>query len=235
MFMASNYSQVLERLFLYRNELGKTQQQMSLAFDVTQGHYAKLESGAKIISYQSLKHFEAHGGDIHFLLTGTVTKTGEINNYMSMCKTEEGKKWLFEALVWLFHKCGSFYLKETPILSPKTYKSLQLLKHINKENTIWECIRKNENLSQIKMAEHFDINVKRYRRIEKLKVAPDAEILNTLYCRLHYSPLVILNREMYFLDELNQIWNAMPESAKDRLKPLLQEILTFIQLYEKAS
>ena len=233
--MASNYSQVLERLLKYRTDLGKTQQQMGQQFDVTQGHYAKLESGAKIISYQSLKHFEKLGGDINFLLTGSVIQTGEINRYMDMCETQDGKKWLFESLVWLFDKCIRRDIPKHPGFSQTTYKSLKLLAHLNKEDTIWESIRKTEQLSQLKMAECFDINVKRYRRIEHLKVPPDAEILNTLYCRLHYSPLIITNQDVYFLDELNKIWDLFSDETKNRIKPLLQELLAFIQSYEKAS
>lgn len=230
--MGSNYSYVVERLLMYRNKIGKTQTQMGQMFGVTQGHYAKLESGTKIISYQSLKCFEKHNGDIHFLLTGSAAREGKINEIMSACKTAEGKKWLFESLVWIFDKSFRFNLQNQAALSQRTYKCLRLLEIINKNNTIWECIRQNENLSQIKMAEIFDIDVKRYRRIEKLLVVPDAEILNTLYCELQYSPFVIINQELYFLDELNQAWDGFSASVKEKITPLLQEVLAFIQSYE---
>lgn len=232
--MGSNYSYVVERLLMYRNKIGKTQMQMSQMFGVTQGHYAKLESGTKIISYQSLKCFEEHNGDVNFLLTGSAVRKGKIDEIMSACKTAEGRKWLFEALVWIFDKGLRFRMQNQTELSQRTYKCLRLLETMNQHNTIWECIRKNENLSQIRMAEIFDIDVKRYRRIEKLLVVPDAEILNTLYCELQYSPFVIIDQKMYFLDELNQAWDTFSDTVREQIDPLLQEVLAFLQIYESS-
>ena len=232
--MNSNYFQLVHRLILYREKLNKTQHQMGQLLGVTQSHYAKLESGQKIISYKSLKNFEKHDGDINYLITGSTILSGKINEYLSLCKTKSGKTWLYEGLIWIFEKGTHFCTIENLTLTQKTYKNLLLLKEYNNTNTIWECIRKSEDLSQINMAKVLDIDVKRYRRIEKLISDPDAEILNTLYCKLHYSPLIITNRELFYLDELNQAWNLFPENIKEKISPLLHELLLFIHSYEKA-
>lgn len=232
--MNSNYFQLIHRLISYREKLNKTQHQMGQLLGVTQSHYAKLESGQKIISFKSLKNFEKHDGDINYLITGSTIMPGKINEYLSFCKTDSGKIWLYEGLVWIFEKGFHFGSIDSSTLSQRTYKNLLFLKEYNKTDTIWECIRKSEDLSQINMAKIFDIDVKRYRRIEKLISEPDAEILNTLYCKLHYSPLIITNQELFYLDELNQAWELFPENIKETLNPLLRELLVFIHTYEKA-
>lgn len=231
--MNSNYMHVLERLADYRIQKDMTQLKMGEMFGITQGHYAKLEAGTKIISYQSLLNFEKNGGDIYYLITGMEFTMGQINEYLSMCKTSNGKMRLFQALVWIIHRGCDLYSRQSTANLQKTYKSLRLVEKFGSGCTIWESIRKSESLSQIQMAEIFDIDVKRYRRIEKMEVSPDAEILNTLYCKLEYSPLVIFHRELYFLDELNHIWNVFPDGIRNKLQPLIQEVIVFIQLYEK--
>ena len=74
--MRRDYSEVVERLQLYRRAQRKTQKEMSAYMGVTQSHYAKLESGANVISYDCLKTFESNGGDIHILITGSYSELG---------------------------------------------------------------------------------------------------------------------------------------------------------------
>ena len=46
----------------------------------------------------------------------------------------------------------------------------------------------------------FDINIKRYRKIEKGETMPDAEILQTLYEKMQYSPLLVMDQKRFYLD-----------------------------------
>ena len=58
MFITLEHNSISQRLVSYRQQLGKSQAEMSREFGVNQSHYSKLESGTKYISYSSLKKFE---------------------------------------------------------------------------------------------------------------------------------------------------------------------------------
>lgn len=230
--MYSSYFDIPKRLLEYRRLSNATQEQMSKLFGVAQTHYGKLEQGSKIISFRSLKCFEEHGGDVYYLITGSRRKFGEMNRYMDKCKTEQGKLQIFKFMLCVFDLGVNLLSRTDSILFPTTYKCLQLAEGEKKTVSIWENIRKTEGLTQIKMAEKLDISVKRYRRIEKGVVDPDAEILNTLYCEFEYSPMVIMDRQMFYLDEMNHIWEIFPEEIRIKIKQMLENALILINEYE---
>ena len=103
----------------------------------------------------------------------------------------------------------------------------------NTQETIWKNIRNLEHLTQAQMAESLKINIKRYQRLEKLEVDPDADILNSLYFLYGYSPLAILDENMYYIDEINKSWENFPESVKLQLHTVLEENMKLIFMYEK--
>lgn len=225
--MDSNYSKVLQRLSTYRKSLNKTQAEMGEQFGIDQSHYWKIESGSKRISYKSLKCFEEQGGDVSYLITGVSRNYGKMDELVNSCRTKEGKRELLEVMLWAINQ-GIRLNHEIERLSPKSYRSLKLLQGEDDSGSIWENIRKVEGISQTRMAEILDINIKRYRRIEKMLVYPDAEILNTLYCELEYSPLAILDAQLYYLDEMNYIWERFPDTIKSRLDVFLQKALDLV-------
>ena len=94
--------------------------------------------------------------------------------------------------------------------------------------SIWINIRKAEELSQLEMAELMDINIKRYRRIEKMDSLPDAVILATLYEKLSYSPLLFLENKLFFPDIINRIWETFPEALTQELISFLDDGVHFI-------
>ena len=83
------------------------------------------------------------------------------------------------------------------------------------------------------MAEIFDVNIKRYRNIEKEKTKPNAEILHTLYHKLKYSPLLVLDQKMYYVDEMNRAWDLFPEDISEELGTIIETILKFVQAHEE--
>lgn len=225
--MDSNYSKVLQRLSSYRDSLNKTQAEMGEQFGIDQSHYWKIESGSKRISYKSLKHFEEHGGDVCYLITGISRNYGKMDEFVGRCRTKEEKKELLEVILWTMNQ-GIRLNHEKGRVSPRSYKSLKLFQGENDSESVWENIRRVEGISQTRMAEILDINIKRYRRIEKMLVYPDSEILNTLYCELEYSPLTILDSQLYYLDEMNYIWEGFSEIIKDKLESFLEKALDLI-------
>ena len=96
-----------------------------------------------------------------------------------------------------------------------------------------KALRKARGLRQEDMAKLFDINVKRYRSIEKEESMPDAEILQTLYEKMHYSPLVIMDREMYYMDELNRVWESLTPDCLREAELLMEQALKIVHMSEK--
>lgn len=221
--MATGYSSVIDRLKWYRKELNKTQSCMSEMFEVGQAHYSKLEDGKKIISYQSLEMFDKNGGDVQFLITGERYKKGRVDQYLEQCKTTEGRRELLKLLLWVSRQ-GEAICNcdcERTELTKKTDSSIAVADYVGRDNSIWKGIRLLEGLTQIQMAEMLDINIKRYRRIEKMQSKPDAELLYTVYEKLGYSPLTIMKREYYYLNELNNIWDKFSEKMIGKLDQIV--------------
>lgn len=77
-----------------------------------------------------------------------------------------------------------------------------------------------------------DINIKRYRRIEKGESEPDAEILVELYEKLKYSPMIILDQKLFYEDRINKVWEGFPDSIKEKLGPVIEKAIGLINEYE---
>ena len=233
--MSSNYPKVPERLRQYRKALHLTQEDMGKRFGVNQSHYYKLESGHKIISLRSLKCFEEQGGDVCYLLTGRRHIAGKMDSYMEKCTTDHGKNELAKAILWIMNQ-GIYLSKENEsTISDFTLKNMELAERELKSPAIWKNIREIEGLSQHKMAEELDIGFKRFERIERKEGEADAEILSTLYERFHYSPLAVLDHQLFFMDEMNLVWKEFSGDMQRKLEPYFENALKLIHEYEEKS
>lgn len=233
--MNEQHSNMAKRLQEYREKMQLTQEKMGENLGVTQSHYCKQEAGLVRVTYKNLKHFCENGEDANLLLLGQPVTHGKMDEYMNSCTTFNGKKKMFEALVWAVD-FGLRYMQECEEnfqLTENTSKCLKFIQNYEETLTVWENIKETERSSQEKIAKIFDINVKRYRNIEKEISFPDAEILQQLYYKLHYSPLLILEKEMYYLDELNQAWNVFSGELKALLENRLDADLALIKMYEE--
>lgn len=234
MFVTLEHNSISQRLVSYRQQLGKSQAEMSREFGVNQSHYSKLESGTKYISFSSLKKFEEAGGDVNYLITGVHYKKGIVEECMKRCKTVDGKIELMKALFWLTRQGMSLThgenWKET---NQKVWNYIRLAEEKEHETNIWRSIRKIEDLTQFKMAERLDINIKRYQRLERMEAEPDAVILNSLYRLFGYSPLIILHEDLYYAEEINKCWSEFSEEIRQELNRILEEDLSLIMLCEK--
>lgn len=225
-----DYSEVLGRLSAYRRKLDLSKEEMAGMFGVHPTHYGKLEAGTIRISFEGLNNFIGHGGDIYYLFTGHAREAGPVEGYLSRCKTKVGQEKLLHILV-AFIELGTWLdevgqrkvtLDEMP---PTVYRSLRLMELEKKSLTIWKRIRNVEQLTQVKMAKLLDIDVKRYRQIEKGKSLPTVEIIYAMYCRLDYSPQLFFDREKFYVDELNHYWNGLSGENKQYLESLLDSVI----------
>ena len=232
--METDKHNIPKRLAIYRHKLGKSQEEMSKELGVNQSHYSKMENGTKYISYRSLKRFEENGGDVNYLITGIPYHTGIVEACVQRCRTEQGKTELIKTLLWITRQ-GTIltYGEDRKEENRKVWKYIRLAEQRNTQETIWKNIRNLEHLTQAQMAESLKINIKRYQRLEKLEVDPDADILNSLYFLYGYSPLAILDENMYYIDEINKSWENFPESVKLQLHTVLEENMKLIFMYEK--
>lgn len=226
--MKNNYISVAERLKIYRKELNVSQNDMADLLGVTQSHYSRLEDGKKIISYQSLKRFKNNGGDIQYLITGKWIRKGKIDEYLEKCRKIEDKEELLKLIIWAI-KQGERIECEKKEIFEKSF----LPREIELSKGVWKAIRIIENLTQVEMASLLDINIKRYRRIEKKQILPDADVLYSLYTKLDYSPLIIMDSNFFYLNELNSTWERFSEKTIVQLDELIQKGIRCIQEHEK--
>ena len=231
--MRRDYSEVVERLQLYRRAQRKTQKEMSAYMGVTQSHYAKLESGANVISYDCLKTFESNGGDIHFLITGRYSEFGFLDGYMKQCATRDGKLKMNRLLVWAVNLGLALEDGEKERLPETVYRNLRLAQmESDMPWSIWKSIRKLDEITQCQMAEILGINIKRYVRLEKEIIGPDAEILYQLYSGLSYAPYLAIPSSNYYLAECDDAWESFSQEVKDRLTLLLEQGLQLVRSSE---
>ncbi len=215
------YADVVARLAEYRKKMRLSQHQMGIFLNVTQAHYSKLESGMKIISKSSLLHFQDKGGDAHWLITGESQQIGIFDTYFDHFPDNDGtsKQAFFEAVLWIVDqgiRIVSNLGPETDGLD-KIFKIVRCLLHKDRNYSLWAMIREIENLTQVQMADILDVNIKRYRRLEKGEADEDAGILTSLYINLGYSPMLLLKRDMYCTSRLNAIWETFDQKLQNRL------------------
>ena len=229
--MEKNHLSIPSHLAAYRELMNLSQTQMGEKLGVTQSHYCKQESGLKGVSFRNLKCFEENGGDPFYLITGEHQAEGHTDQYLRSLDSKRERKYIFEILIWAAEVWKDMLDQKN--LPERTGKCIRLLRNYSDEMTVWENIRKVESYSQEEMAQIFDINIKRYRKIEKGYSMPDAEILQTLYEKLHYSPLLVVNQKKYYADELNQVWEALPEACLGETEVLLKQAEKLIRMSEK--
>lgn len=228
--MGRDYSEVVERLQKYRRVQSKTQEEMSAVMGVTQSHYAKLESGANVISYDCLMKFKLNGGDVHFLITGQHLMPGPLDSYMDKLRTDTGRLQMFRFILWAVNLGLSLEHEVKCELPESVFKNLILAQmELDRSGNIWKCIRKLDDITQIQMADILGMNIKRYIRLEKEVIRPDAEILFRLYSRLFYAPLLVIEPAYCYLQECNDVWKCFGEEVKSRLAPMVVQAVELIR------
>ena len=231
--MGRDYSEVAGRLQSYRRAQRKTQKEMSIDMGVSQSHYAKLESGATVISYACLKKFERNGGDINYLITGYYSDAGVLNDYINQCATSEGKLRMHRLIVWVVNLGLAIEQSREEELSEAVFKNLRLAQmEFDMSWSVWKSIRKLDEITQYQMAEILGMNIKRYVRLENEIIGPDAEILYRLYSGLSYNPCVAMSSLKHNLKECNEAWNSFSQEAKNKLAAILVQGLELIRYSE---
>lgn len=222
--MSTLYEETLVRLTKYREMNHLSQEEMGNIMGITQSHYSKVEQGKKMISGTALLNLSKYNVDMDFFLTGQETLVTELDDYLSKCKSEY-KRELIMLMVWLVNRGTNMMNKAEEWGSVDYSREVELLrmKEQNGEirDSIWYGIRKMKHLTQDRMAKLLDINIKKYRDIERENRIPDAEVLVNLYEKTGILPSILLGEEISNLSVMNLIWREFTPEIKKRLLEIL--------------
>lgn len=223
------YYKIPKRLEEYRRKLSYTQEQMGELMDVGQDHYQRVEQGTVTISHHGLQQIEEHGGDIYYLITGKRQKSGYMNRLLEECENSEMERMLLR--MYLFY-LESGICKVQGKVEEEIRRYLRMAEGTLQEDTIWRGIRISEQVTHIKMAETLEINRKRYRKLENKTISADAYLLNQLYRKFHFFPFQIFEKGNFYLNELNQLLETLPDSIQEEIKGKLKDYICWMKREE---
>ena len=230
--MDNQYNEIPKRLSSYRAYLNLTQKDFCKMLDITQNYYTAIENGNNRLTYENLVHFAKNNGDVGYIITGEKTYHGITEKYISRARTKNERLKIIN-YICLLTKVICDYCAQEEASGLKVVETYIKFAECERPNyTIWENIRYVENMSQVNMAAMLDIQVKTYRKIEKLKKGPSAEILQTMYLQLGYSPWIFIDRNDYCINEVNKIWTKFPENIRIDLEKELDSFVKFLERYE---
>lgn len=230
--MDNHYTEIPQRLLAFRKKYHMSQNEFCGMLGITQNHYTSIENGKFCLTDERLQCFLKHGGDVGYILTGDETVHGITDQYLSCLKNDEQRAMFIKYACMITKMACKKYAQEELSSLRTVEKYVNLLDMEQKDNTIWENIRTVEDMSQVKFADILEIDVKRYRKIEKMEQNPNAEILQKVYNKLGYSPWIFLNRKMYYVNEINKIWKKFPDSVREELEKELHRFVKIIERYE---
>ncbi|MCM1134242.1 MAG: transcriptional regulator [Clostridium sp.] len=226
------YKVFLCRLIQYRRSHNMTQEETGCLLGITQSQFSKMELGKTIVPYSALKRFKQKGWDIDWLFTGkeTISKASELSDMIDGIR-EEDRKELLRVIVWLLEegirKCTlniSFESKcEIEILRMRATGG-------EKTESVLHEVRKIAGMAQIPMAEKLGVNIKKYRRLEKEELKPDAELLLRIYKTTGCKPSLLLDDTDVEKLIINDLWNDITPPVRKKILSLAEQIKAFLKM-----
>lgn len=222
----SKYEYVLDRLIYFRKSLKMTQVQMAEKLNISQEQYSYLENGKVKITAEILKGLNELGLDINYLITGKnsdSTNKNKISMILENVKSTEYKSKMIRLLVYLL-SLVAIKDKENDIEESKNQKLLGYLEKHWDDFSMILYVREQLHCSQLTMADELGLGIKKYRKLEKEIIYPDAELLFEI-CRISkYPPVLFLDicdRKIYILDLL---WNELTEKQRVTIKDIFYNV-----------
>lgn len=227
--MSVKYQEVLERFIEYREDCNMSQQQLADMVGVSQSYVSKMEVGKARIPFETLVVLHDNQWDIDNIITGEIYKETELDKLLEDC--EESKKADFlQYIVWTVTQGVKRYNREIKILTQYAqkmeYLRLRTTDTVAEESVLYG-IRTAGNLSQQSMAKRLNVDIKKYRALEKNKKQPDAEILMLLHNNFECMPFKMINGK-YDLSEVNKIWNELNPDFRKELYEFMKKGLAFM-------
>lgn len=219
----SGYEYVLERLIQFRKSLNLTQAKMAEKLNISQEQYSYLETGKVKITAELLKKLAELGLDINYFITGELCDNSGENKLSLMFQSLEGSEHKTELKRMI---CYMICLLGGKAGGDKSTNQ-RLLDYMNMHRDDFSMVlfvREDLNYQQIPLANELGLGIKKYRKMEKGSIYPDAELLYELYKKSGYLPILFLDicdREEYVMD---LFWNEIPKERQAQLRDIFVNI-----------
>lgn len=228
------YIDIIKRLIQYRRSHHLTQTQLAEIFSVTQCEVSKLEANEYRISYHDLLQLHAKTDlDIDFLITGKLAENTIFHTLEKNLYPLPSTKYRYVDLI-LF-SLNSFSGQISIDDNRQEYlKNLQRLLRYSflsgskQKNDCWINIRSAFDLTQIQMAKVVDVDIKRYRNIEKGERTANAELLMNIYNTLEIYPSYFICGKLENYQCLNEIFQTLSEQNQKKIIEFLRTGVNFI-------
>ncbi len=229
------YIDIVKRLVQYRQSHRITQIQLAEIFSVTQCEVSKLESNEYRISYYDLLQLhEKTDLDIDFLITGKpATNTIFHTLEKDLSSSANFAKYNYmDLILFSLNKIYGQTLVDNTETNHLDYLQRLLrysfLSGNKQKNDCWINIRNAFDLTQIKMAEIMDVDIKRYRNIEKGVRTANAELLMNIYNVLEICPSYFIYGKIENYQQLEQIFKSFSKENQNEIIEFLKAGVKFI-------
>ena len=104
---------------------------------------------------------------------------------------------------------------------------MQYLEKCGDEFSMILYVRKKFHLSQVAMADELGVGIKKYRKLEKELIYPDAELLFVLWQKSGCPPVLFLDicdRELYIIE---LFCNMLSGEQKMRIETIIRDVEQF--------
>lgn len=190
--MCIRYEDVVIRLKQERLRMQWTQKMISKKLGMTQSHYSKAESGLKRFSYREMQSLNQIGVDVHYIFTGQRESLEKYEALFQGCGKQE---LLCIASVFCALK-DYLNRKNRPDGGASVGHRTDPISYIfaaeDDKRSIWYLLRTFYDYTQKEMAVLMEIDIKKYRSIEREEILPDSEIILKTYNQFHIPPLLLL-------------------------------------------
>jgi transcriptional regulator with XRE-family HTH domain len=227
--MSVVYTDVLKRFIQYRQFYNLTQEQLAGILGVTQSCVSKMEIGKKRIPYSTLVTLDGCDWDIDRIITGEQLEKTELDELFAAC--DESRKMDFlQYVLWTMMQGVKGYDKHLRLMEQYAkkieYIRLHTVNHADEDSVLYGIRAVNE-LSQHSMAQKLQVDIKKYRALEKKETYLDAELLMNLYNEFDCMPFDFIHGS-YHLKEVNRIWSKLNPELKEELLVFIKQGLTFL-------
>lgn len=234
-----SYNDIIKRLVRYRTQTHKTQLDFANLLSLSQGQVSKLEHGEYILSYDIL--FTLHTQtdlDIDFLVTGRKTphtvfhkmEEGLVSSAWSRYDYTTLILYAITAALERFPAAKAERLYHTGYVARLLYYTA--MSGDRRLEDCWTNLRRAFDYTQVKFAGLMDIDLKRYRSIERGYSPANVELLMNLYNELKVKPSYFMNGRVENYEDLNFVLRSFSQEQQKHILRFIESGIGFINEME---
>lgn len=221
--MGNDYIHCLGRLREERLGLHYSQSEMGCIMRMSQSHYSKAEQGIRRFTYYEIQCLCESCVDTYYIFTGKRVKYSYKDFFMN---------YSYEELVCILKiiclVIEYYYVNNKSCQWKKLYEEIRYMKTVimqGRENgSILYNIRWMLGLSQQKMSEIIEVDIKKLRELENGRRMPDSEILWRIY-HLYSIPIALMVKsKSEMVNAISYLLGEVDEDARYRLLDYLEEV-----------